>query len=148
MVPDDDAERRADQLAEDAAALLDQLDQDDPPPRGVARLDPTRLGRIILWIGGASALALAGATTAIVLVLVQVSTRADVIQAAVEQAVTEVRQQQAELAAAQEATRQSDCDLISLFRAVPGEPPPAPGRGELIAGKVETAYQTRGCDQP
>lgn len=77
-----------------------------------------------------------------------ISTQSDVAEREATRAVASVEETQQQLAATQEATRKSDCALMSLFRVLPGDPPPAPGRGVLVAERVEDAYRTRGCDRP
>lgn len=136
---------RADKLAADAEQILDRLDHDPPPRSRVERLDPTRLGRLILLIGAVSAAALAGTVVSIVLILVQFSTRAEVAERIAARAVADVAAQQQELARATEATRLADCALIDLFRVRPGDPLPEPGRGELVATRVANAYTARHC---
>ncbi|WP_163554214.1 hypothetical protein [Candidatus Frankia alpina] len=141
MVDDDPTVRHADELAAAADELLERLDHETPPaPRGVDRLDAGRLGRWIAVTAGGTVLAILGSALAVVLVVLQWSTRTEAAEAAAQRAVTGV-------IAAQHASEESNCRILALGRRKPGEPPPTTALGLARAQQYEAEYRRRGCPQ-
>ncbi len=135
---------RAEELVEQADAVLGELDTGQRV-RLADRLPPGQIGRLLVGIGTMAGLALAAATLAIVLTLVQFSTRVDIADDRAAAAVTDVAETQRQLQAAVRAAEASDCRVLAIGRLKPTDPRPSTDLGRARAAQYEEEYLSRGC---
>ncbi len=135
MDDQDQAAPHADALAATADALLERLDPGDAPPAPAppgrpSRLDSARLGRWIALTAGGTVVAILGSALAVILVVLQWSTRTQAAEDAANR---------------QQASHASICHIIQINRHKTGEPAPTTPLGISRVRQWDDEYRRAGC---